>query len=371
MKRYFALIFAGLIVPGALAAQTTSSGPGVNPSNDNTRYGGTTAQFLSLPADARGAALGGSYAALVSDVSSMFWNPAGLALGTGSQAGFTYDRYVADTRHVWAGLSTPVRGGEWAVGVNLSSFGFSDQPIYTEDQQDGTGDNYSVSETAVGLSLALQFSDRFSAGVTGKLIAEQLAGVSGTGFAVDLGTNYHSRIMGRPVRASFIMTNYGSSIALSGAPLNVTIPPQGGTQNVDPQPAKYSTSTWEPPTMFRVGVAYDVLASTSSRLTLLSEFSQPTDSDPGYGLAAEYSIGLQAVTAQLRGSYSYQGDNSGTNPTAAGFTSAQQDDNRLDGLALGGGLAWKSGNFGVGLDYAYRNMGILPAVNMFTVKVGF
>lgn len=371
MKRNFALIFAWLIVPGALAAQTSSAGPGINPVQDNTRYGGTTAQFLTLPGDARGAALGGSYAALVTDVGSMFWNPAGLALGTGSQAGFTYDKYVADTHHIWAGLSTPLRGGEWAIGVNVANFGFNNQPVYTADAQEGTGDTYSVSETAIGLTLALQFSDRFSAGFTGKLISEQLAGVSGTGFAIDLGTNYHARIAGRPVRASFIMSNYGTSINLQGAPLNVTIPPQAGSQNVDPQPAKYSTSAWEPPTMFRVGVAYDVMASTSNRLTLMSEFSQPTDSDPGYGFAAEYSIGVQTVTASLRGSYTYQGDNSGTNPSGAGFTSKQQDDNRLDGLALGGGLLWKTGNVGVGVDYAYRNMGILPAVNMFTVKLGF
>src|ERR1041384_8745622 len=127
MKRTIAFILGCLRVRGALTAQAPLTTPGTEPSVDNTRYGGTAAQFLTLPGDARGAALGGAYAALVNDVSSMFFNPAGLALGTSSQAAFSYTKYVADTHHIWAGLSTPLHGGEWALGVSMTSFGFNDQ----------------------------------------------------------------------------------------------------------------------------------------------------------------------------------------------------------------------------------------------------
>ena len=43
----------------------------------------------------------------------------------------------------------------------------------------------------------------------------------------------------------------------------------------------------------------------------------------------------------------------------------------MDGVALGGGLATKVGSFSLGADYAYRNMGLLPGVNMFTVHFGW
>jgi hypothetical protein len=43
----------------------------------------------------------------------------------------------------------------------------------------------------------------------------------------------------------------------------------------------------------------------------------------------------------------------------------------LDGLALGGGLNWRSGEFSMGVDYAYRHLGFMPSVNMFSVKVGW
>lgn len=43
-----------------------------------SRVGTSMAQFLKIPAGARGAALGGAYAAASEDVYAMSWNPAGI-----------------------------------------------------------------------------------------------------------------------------------------------------------------------------------------------------------------------------------------------------------------------------------------------------
>ena len=48
--------------------------------NDNTGFGTTSAEFLLLGAGARGTALGGAFAAIATDVSSLYYNPAGAAL---------------------------------------------------------------------------------------------------------------------------------------------------------------------------------------------------------------------------------------------------------------------------------------------------
>ena len=40
-------------------------------------------------------------------------------------------------------------------------------------------------------------------------------------------------------------------------------------------------------------------------------------------------------------------------------------------MALGAGLNWQSGNIRLGVDYAFRHLGLLPSVNMFTVKLGW
>lgn len=376
MKRSIGTVLALLLIPGALLAQGTTDNTGnngeVNKNISNTPYGGRTAQYLTLPVDARGAALGGSFAAVVTGAPAMFWNPAGLALADQKQASLSYTTYVADTKHVWAGLSTPLRGGEWAVGVNVTNFGFSGQPVYTEDAQTGTGDTYSVAETAIGLTLSMQLSDKFSVGFNGKYLSDQLGATSASGVAVDFGTSYHAKLAGKPIRASFTILDYGSSLTFTGSALNQAVPPQEGSQGVEPQPVQLRTTGADLPTQFHVGLAYDLMSAQNNRFTVSSEFWQPSDSDPGFGLAAEYALNVSGVQAALRGSYSYQGDN-GLNATS-GFQSAAFKStlsSSLDGLAVGGGLGTKMLGFNLGVDYAYRNLGVLSGVNTFTVHFGW
>jgi hypothetical protein len=358
-----------------VAAAQTATPPVARAEEDNTRFGGTAAVFLTLPADARGAALGGSFASLANDITSVFYNPAGLALMGTNQAMFSYTSYVADTRHVAAALGWSLRGGEWGLGISVSNFGFSDVPVYTEEAQDGNGETYSVSNTAVGLTGSLQFSDRFSAGITGRMITEQLGRASGTGFTVDFGTNYHGEVAGRPLRASFIIINYGTSFTHEGPVLNTQVDPIDESMNVEDTPAKFRTSAFDPPTQFRVGVSYDVLSAANNRFTLLSEFYQPNDSDPGVGFGAEWMGNLSSgLSAALRGSFNFAGDNRDSEISSDFQTAAfasDDGDEALDGLALGGGLGFRTGSFSIGVDYAYRNLGFLSSVNQFSVKLGW
>jgi hypothetical protein len=288
---------------------------------------------------------------------------------------FSYTTYVADTRHVSGALGWSLRGGEWGIGVSVSNFGFSGVPVYTEDAQDGNGETYSVSSTAIGLTGSLQFSDRFSAGITGRLVSDQLARATATGFTVDFGTNYHGEVAGRPLRASFIIVNYGTSFQHKGPVLNTQVDPLDNSMNVEDTPAQYRTSAFEPPTQFRVGVSYDILAASNNRLSLLSEFYQPNDSDPGVGIGAEWMANMSSgLSAALRGSFNFAGDNRDSDVSTA-FSSAafasDDGDESMDGLALGAGLGWRSGGFSIGVDYAYRNLGLLSSVNQFSVKLGW
>lgn len=374
MNRKLAAILALVFLPGVAAAQQATP-PVANPNEDNTRFGGTAAVFLTLPSDARGAALGGAYTSLVNDISSAFYNPAGLALMGTSQAMFSYTTYVADTRHVAGAIGWALRGGEWGLAFSVENFGFSGATVYTEEAQDGNGETYAVSNTAIGLTLALQFSDRFSAGITPRLVSEQLGRSSSHGFTLDFGTNYHGEVGGRPLRAAFTIVNYGTSFSQQGAVLNTSVDPIDGSMNVEDTPAKLRTSEFEPPTQFRVGVAYDLLSASSNRLTLLSEFFQPNDADPGVGFAGEWAATMSSgLTAALRGSFTFAGDNSNTAASSAFQQSAfapNTDSEKWDGLALGGGLGFKSGSFNIGVDYAYRHLGLLSSVNQFSVKLGW
>src|SRR5467141_3300869 len=109
---------------------------------DNTAYGTTAAEFLLLGAGARGLALGGGYAALSTDISALYYNPAGIAQLSRPGAMVSSYSYIASTRYVWAGIAMPFAGGSKALGVQIGNFGFSNQPVYTVDNPNGDGTTY-------------------------------------------------------------------------------------------------------------------------------------------------------------------------------------------------------------------------------------
>jgi len=367
-----AALLGSVTLPAALAAQATT--PTGN--QDNTGYGTTSAEFLLLGANARGAALGGSFAAIANDPSALYYNPAGIALMSRPGVQLSTYTYVADTRYNWGGFAIPFGGGSRAFGIQLGTFGFSDQPVYTVDQPDGTGSVYSVNETFGGISFAQNFSDRFAAGLTAKFVSDQLGGAKGTAFAVDFGTNFHAQLSGHPVKFSFTLANLGTNLTYKGVPLDVNVPrtPLPGEEPVPtvPQPGELKTKGFNLPTTFRVGLAYDLYHGESNHLTILGDFNQPTSNKAGFVFGTEWALnhlGGSGFGVALRGSYSYQPANN-ISVSDVSLTSLTDEEN-LQGLAVGGGLNYGTGNFNIGVDYAYRYMGILGPTHFFTFALGW
>ena len=367
----FALVVALLgFLPAGLAAQESNQ----DSNQDNTGYGTTAAEFLLFGAGARGVALGGAYPAIATDASSLYYNPAGAALMARPSAMVSTYEYVADTRYSWAGVAFPFSGGTTTFGAQIGTFGFGDQPVYTADQPDGTGARYSVNQTFAGLTLASNFSDRFSAGITGKVIADNLGDASGTAFALDFGTNFHAALNNHPIKFAFVLANLGTNIKYSGDALNTGIPrtPLPGEDEVPslPQPGQFRTKDFPLPTTFRVALAYDLIAAETSRLTMMGDFNQMTSNSAGFSFGSEWAssrLGGSGFGFGLRASYSHAPANNidlVTNETAL------DDEERYHGVAVGGGLNYESGNFNIGLDYAFRYMGVLGGTNFFTFSLG-
>jgi len=364
------------LVAALLGGFTTISAAQAVAGTDNTAYGTTSAEFLLFGAGARGTALGGAYAALANDPSALYYNPAGAALMSRPAAMVgTYD-YLADTRYSWGGIAFPFSGGSRSIGLSLGTFGFKDQPVYTADQPDGTGSVYSVSQTSVGLTFAQNFSDRFAAGFTAKGVFDNLGDVSGQAFAVDFGTNFHAQLGGHPIKFAFVVANLGSNLNYSGSALETDAPreqiPGEDPVPQNPQPGQFRTKDFPLPTIFRVGLAYDLMASESSRLTVISDFNQPNNNGAGFSAGSEWmsqNLGGSAFGFALRGSYSYAPANN-LDPIDPN-TTALQDEERLQGLAFGGGLNYAPEGFNIGLDYAWKYLGVLGGTNFFSVTVGW
>jgi len=368
-----ALALLAMAASGAYAQDDTGT---IQNRKVNSGVGTTAAEFLLMGAGARGMALGPAFSALTRDVEALFYNPAALPLMEGAEARFTMMPYFADTNYLWAGVALPLRGGEYGFGVSITNFGFGEQPVYTEtDQENESQLTYGVSETVVGLSFAHSFIDRFSGGITAKFIADQLGQSTAYGFAFDIGTNYHSEIGGKPISMSFVIQNLGTSLKHTGSGLDFNSFPQSEdptfpVRSVDPSPARFEAASAPLPVVFRVGVAYDVMSSASNRLSLLGEFNEFYNNDPSFGFGSEFAWSPEdsPLALALRGSYAYQPDNSLSSEETQEFGDITAADNEgLDGLVLGGGLRYRLCGYEVTADYAFRHFGLLGSRNVFTV----
>ena len=73
--------------------------------------------------------------------------------------------------------------------------------------------------------------------------------------------------------------------------------------------------------------------------------------------------------AALRASYSYMADNSAELDVLDTDLSSDED---LQGLAVGGGISYGAASgFTLGVDYAYRHMGVFGGTNFFTFNIGW
>jgi hypothetical protein len=365
-------ILAG--TPAGLAAQNEIGQP--IGQEDNTAYGTTSAEFLLLGAGARGTALGGSFDAIATDISALYYNPAGVALieRQGSRSAPTTSR--GDPVQL-GGVAFPLDGGARTIGFQLGTFGFDDQPVYTEEQPDGTGGTYSVNQTVDQHHPPRTTQTGSSAGITAKYVDDRLGTVTGSAFAVDFGTNFHASLNNHPVKFSFVLANLGSNLSYEGTGLRGTVDrePIPGEDPIPtlPQEATLNNKDFPLPTTFRVGLAYDVITGDNNRLTLMGDFSQPNNNSPGFAFGGEWMsnrLGGSDFGFALRSSYSYTGAN---DLDPLGQETALNDEENLHGLAFGGGLMYGQGNggFSLGLDYAYKYLGILGPTNFFSLSLGW
>jgi hypothetical protein len=343
--------------------------------SDFNNVGNRSGEFLTIPIGSRAVALGSAFTALADDITAIYWNPAGLAFMTENQSFFTYIDYPLDVSLTFAGAGVPVFDGRgtFAGFVEVLNMGELEQTTVTSPN--GTGIMWDSYSFAGGMGYAHNFSDRFSAGFTVKGIHENIADQSGTAFAMDFGSNYHTTFRGRMIRLAFAVQNMGTSMQFGGSKLNVLIdPPDVGQGDVPPtneREATLITTPFQLPTIFKAGLAYDLLSgngASEASWVLSGEFWQPNNQDATISGGTEYTRRLggegSTTAVALRGGYYYQQDEQGLGDASNEFA-------QFRGLSLGGGFTYDFNAFSTTLDYAYRNMGLLSTSQYLTMIISF
>jgi long-subunit fatty acid transport protein len=367
-RKWLALAVGAAPLLVGLSAGTAAAQDATTGKVDNIGYGTRAGEFLLLPVGARAAAMGQAFSALADDATALYWNPAGISFLGQRSIHVTHLDYLAETSYTWGGLAVPLGVGTWVVGAQLGGFNFGEAPVYTIEEPEGTGSTYSNSMFVVGGTVAMNVTDRFSFGGSVKYVQESLANTSGSTLALDIGSNYHTEIAGRPFRAAFSILNLGGEIAPTGSDLVVNVPnPDPRTPDRTDQ-AVLRTQSFPLPVMFKVGLGWDALSTPNGRLTVAGEFWQPQQNNTSTAVGLEYTLrpeALQGVSFSLRGGYTYEPDRS---YEAGGINF---DDEASDGVAFGGGILYQPSEtgFGLGIDYAYRQLGLLGNVNMFSLSL--
>jgi hypothetical protein len=256
-------------------------------------------QFLKLGVDARAIGMGEAYTAVSDDISSVYWNPAGLALRMENQIFFSHTQYVANIMHEFVAASRITRYGTFAISASLLHM---DQMDVYEDWEP-TGETFTASDLAMGLSYANAFTDKFSFGFTLKYLRENLDEFAVNGFAFDLGSTYNTGW--RNLTVGMAVRNFGPDLKYDVTEDDIDIPS-------DPLIDEYpEAESFKIPLSFSLGLAVDIYRKENSLLLGSFQVDNYVDRVETYNLGFEYKMGVFKIRAGQQFNYDAHGFSAG------------------------------------------------------------
>ncbi len=306
------------------------------PTLGGQRAGISTVQFLKVGVGARATAMGESFVAVANDASALYWNPAGLAQYSENDIIFSHTEWLVDIKHEFLGAVYHVTGND-AVGVSITSLHMDDMAVTSETHPLGTGEHFKFGDIAVGISYSRKMTEQFSFGGTIKYVEETLASLKMRGVMVDLGTYYWTGL--GTTRFSVVVNNFGGQLTPSGE-----VALYGGGSVTEFQ-------SFSPPTLFKVGFAFEPLMTDEHRLTTSVQLNHPNDNSENVGLGAEYAWTNHSLNTTLlvRAGYKINVD--------------EQD------FSVGVGVSVPVSFSVINFDYAYVNFNRLGATHRISLDV--
>jgi hypothetical protein len=158
------------------------------------------AEFMNSGVGSRALAMGGAFAAVANDVTSGYWNPAGLVDAAGFQAQFMHaNQFTSSVQYDYFAASNQFDSGT-ALGLSIIRLGVDDiknsrDALLGEVISDGLDyskiTSFNVADYAFIFSYARRYDDRFSYGANVKLIYRDFASESAMGIGFDIAAQYY------------------------------------------------------------------------------------------------------------------------------------------------------------------------------------
>lgn len=162
--------------------------------------------FLKIGVGARAIGLGSAYTALANDVTSIYWNPAGLAVLKKREFSGMHGQWLAGSNFDFLGLGGPVSSGVLALSIS----GLTHPSLEERDETGRLLGGFNARDISLGLAYAGSWRPQLHGGLGVKYIQSQIGSDKGEGLALDLGTRYHA--LWAPLTIGLSLQNLGPGI---------------------------------------------------------------------------------------------------------------------------------------------------------------
>ncbi|MEO5617762.1 MAG: PorV/PorQ family protein [Candidatus Eisenbacteria bacterium] len=301
------------------------------------RAGTTSGQFLKIGLGARAVGLGESFVAVANDPSAIYWNTAGLASLQRQEVSLSHVGWPGDINYEHVTWVLPSRrfGGSFAFQFGALT---AEMEETSEFQPFGTGRNFLFSDMVAGVAYARRWTDKLLVGAGAKYLREDLGsdvgGPTTSAVLFDMGSIFYLGY--GSIRIATSLSNFGSELRPSGE----YVSPYTGQ--------KLAYDGFDPPIMFRYGLAFEPVENAQQRLTTSLEFNQPADNSLRSKAGLEW---MYMRTFALRGGYNFNAD--------------------VLKLSAGAGVVAKVGQTQATVDYAYTDGGSLGAISRLSLGFRF
>jgi hypothetical protein len=365
-KTFAALIVAvlgGSVSP--LSGQRQGDFLRPQPDQATTRVANRGANFLEIGVGARMDALAGAMTGLVSGVTAMYWNPAGIAGTEEVGLGVTYQDLFGDLgiNHGFAGVVFPFASG--GLGISYIRLTSGDIPRTTESGPAADdvqfGSNFSWTSNALGFSYGRRLTDRLQVGLGAKYAWEGIDGAQATWWGLDFGTQFNTGLYGLTLGASLL--NIGSSARFEGSAITNRIEdPDAFGIDV---PVRFNTTSAQLPTSFKFSLVENFVGGADALLVPGGNhsFKMGIDLNDGVDTDLQTSLGLEynwREVVWLRAGKRWV--NEGTDISNVRDFSFN--------LSFGAGLWIPLLDRHFKFDYAYTDWGELNQVHVFSFEYG-
>ncbi len=323
-----------------------------------SRVGTTAAPFLTLGTGARGSALGHAYTAMASGPDALFWNPGAASVPHRGEyrggAFFTHHNWFAGINYNAAAVVVPVTGSG-VIGLSLASVDYGRMDVTTVFDPDGTGETFTATDLAIGVTYSTPLTPSFYFGGTAKYIRQSIRDMSAQTGAVDFGfvltTNY---LNGMKIAATLM--NFGGKMTMSGVNSQIAVDvAQNISGSNEDIPAELKMDSWNLPLQFKFGVALPVVDMNNVQFVVLADANQSNDNDLNSDLGAQLRYDTRTVTFDAR----------------FGYKDLFLDDNVDSHFSYGAGLEVRVSKVRFGFDYSYVPFDALSDTQMIDFRVYF